>query len=328
MDFDIRCAECAKEFALYELFQSYGVLADDDDNGLICICEGCSYPRLYRALYCPVHVISQTVSSQNRFCRYEHQNLVSQQLQAAGVWKLDQSSNFGLFLNRQRFSNAPRFFALDLEGHLSKKPPVVEQAAAVDIDLIDSKDDQIMFNVNINNPRVVNGEKGSQEAETQDFGLNLLKFGTRDYWQYNKETLSGERADPAQAGAIIKESGITCHDYIIVWHKHYADVSALRHLLSQTGILGILPPDDHVIRLPYLFRHNLDLPKGVTCALEFLFSIFFPTHPLRLSHHDALIDSKKAALMALLAEKLCNGESTAEMMGLGLPRRPKSEEPL
>lgn len=308
MDLDIRCIKCAKEFALNELFRSYGVLADDDDTETICTNQDCSYPRVYRALYCSVHLVSQTLSSHSRVFKPEHQSLVLQRLQGTGVWKLDQSSNFGLFLNRRRLPGAPRFFALDLEGHLSRKPPVVEQAAAVDIDLMHRERNQIMFNVNIDNPPVANDEKHSQEAEAQDFCLNLLKFGTRDYWQYNKETLSGERVDPIRASTIIKESGITSQDYIVVWHKNHADVIALRHLLSQAGVQGVLPPDDHVIRLPYLFRHNLDLPKGVVCALEFLFSIFFPTHPLRFDHHDALIDSRKAALMALFAEKLCNGE--------------------
>ncbi|KAJ4270034.1 hypothetical protein NW762_001707 [Fusarium torreyae] len=218
-------------------------------------------------------------------------------------------------LGRQ-LPNAPRFFALDLEGHLSSKPPVVEQAAAVAVDSMDSEHDQIAFNVNIENARVVEDKKHPSESEAQDFASNLLKFGTRDYWQYNKETLSGERVDPIRAIAIIQESGITCHDYIVVWHKHYADLSALRFLFSQAGVHGVLPPDDQVIRLPYLFRHNLRPPKGVTCALEFLFSIVFPMHPLRFSHHDALIDSKKTALMALFAEKLCNGESTAVIRGI------------
>lgn len=32
MDFDIRCVECAKEYALYELLQSQGILANSDDD--------------------------------------------------------------------------------------------------------------------------------------------------------------------------------------------------------------------------------------------------------------------------------------------------------
>lgn len=179
---------------------------------------------------------------------------------------------------------------------------------------------QITFNVNINKYTAansnehpaVNNEVDFSEGGSQDFGLNLLKFGTRAYWEYNKETLSGERVDLAEAAAIIKDSGITCHDYIVVCPKNYADVLALRYLLLQAGVQGIPPPEDHIIRLLYLFRNNLDLPKGVQCGLEFLFSILFPTHPLRFSHHDALIDSRKLALMTLLAERLCNGDSTAD----------------
>lgn len=135
---------------------------------------------------------------------------------------------------------------------------MVDQSAAVDIDLMHGEGNQIMFNVNIDNPPVVNDEKHSPKADTEDYCLNLLEFGSRDYWQYNKETLSGERVDPILASTIIKESGITCQDYIVVWHKNYADVLALRHLLARAGVQRVLPPDDHIIRLPYLFRHNLD----------------------------------------------------------------------
>lgn len=126
-------------------------------------------------------------------------------------------------------------------------------------------------------------------------------------WEHDQAS-SGERLDPAEAARIIKGSGITCHDYIAVWHKNNADVHSLQHFLSKAAVEGLLPPDDHIIRLPYLFRHNLQLPKGVKCGLELLFAIMFPEHPLCSTHHDALVDSRKLALMVLLAERLCNGE--------------------
>ncbi|EWZ81330.1 hypothetical protein FOWG_14883 [Fusarium oxysporum f. sp. lycopersici MN25] len=318
MDFDIRCIECAKEFALYELFQSYGVLSDDDDTGTICMHENCSHPRLYRVLYCSVHILSHIVSGSTKACKPEHQGFVSQQLQTPGNWKIDKSSNFEPFLNRQKLSAKSGFFALDIEGYISRKPPVVEQAAAVSIDSINGEDGKILFNVNIKGPSVDQGSKQYPTAANQDFATNLLKFVTHDYWQYNKETLSGERVDLMRAVAIIQDSGITCQDYVVVWHKNYADVRALRHLFSRTGIQDILPPDDHVIRLNYLFRHNLNIPKGMMCSLELLFSIVFPLHPLRFTHHDALIDSRKTVLMALFAEKLCKGEYTTTIRGSGL----------
>ncbi|KAI7779528.1 zinc finger protein 76 [Diaporthe eres] len=97
---------------------------------------------------------------------------------------------------------------------------------------------------------------------------------------------------------------------------HYCDASfstaplAVDHLLYYTGPFHVC--DDHIIRLPYLFRHNLQPPKGITCGLEFLFSIIFSEHPLCSTHHDALVDSRKLVLMALLAESLCNGDRTAD----------------
>ncbi len=69
MDFGIQCIECAKEYALYGLFRSYGVLADDNDNTTTCNREGCSFTRLYRACFCLVHVIFPTVAPQVRFFR-------------------------------------------------------------------------------------------------------------------------------------------------------------------------------------------------------------------------------------------------------------------
>lgn len=82
----IQIEQAANKFALYELFRSYGVLADDDDTETICSREDCSYPRLYRSLYCPIDLVSQTVSSQTRVCKAEHQNFVSQQLQVINWW--------------------------------------------------------------------------------------------------------------------------------------------------------------------------------------------------------------------------------------------------
>jgi hypothetical protein len=87
---------------------------------------------MYRAIYCSVHVLSQTVPSGAEY-KEKNGKLVLRQLQANRCWKIDHVSNFERFLNRKRLSNVPRFFALDLEGHLCKKPSLVEQAAAVDI---------------------------------------------------------------------------------------------------------------------------------------------------------------------------------------------------
>lgn len=167
---------------------------------------------------------------------------------------------------------------------------------------------ETLFNMNISNEH----PDPTSRAFSNFYG-NLLEFGKRDYWHYNKADLSGVRVNTAQAAKTIRTSGITPRDYIIVWHKTRADVSALRYLLSQAGCHNVLPPDEHIIRLPYLFRHNLKMPGQVPCALEFLFSAFFAENPLRFTHHDALIDSKKAALMTFLADKLCRGEDTTSL---------------
>ncbi|KAI0424545.1 hypothetical protein F5Y09DRAFT_347607 [Xylaria sp. FL1042] len=190
----------------------------------------------------------------------------------------------------------------------------VKQAAAIQIDLTADSNGQFIFNINLNNESLgINCKEGvlNAGAEAGYFGPILLKYGNHSYWSYNKETLSGDRVNPLQAARIIQNSGITCNDYILVWHKNTADVDGLEHLLSQADFHGVLPPNDHVLRFPYLFRHNLSLPKGVTYKLKNLFKIIFPTHPLRYSHHDALIDSKKTVMMALYAEKLLGSENAA-----------------
>lgn len=268
--FDIRCIECAQEFALYELYKAFGTLADKDDNEAKCSEKGCPHDRMFQALYCPLHVVSYTVGAHPQPWTAENRSLISQQLKADTLWDIDKSSNFSLFLERHKLSNAPRFFAIDLEGYLVSKPPVVEQAAAVGVD----QTLPVIFNINIDNPRHVDGNLGSPDAG--DFNENLLSFGKRDYWHYNKSALSGQSMNPTQAATVIKNSGITENDYLLVWHKTFADASALKHLLSQAGFDGVLPPNSHIIRLPSLFRYNIDLPEGVLCSLEFLFSAFFP----------------------------------------------------
>lgn len=304
--------ECSKEYALFEFFQSYGILADEDDRNTTCVIKHCASARLLQALYCPFHILSHTVSVRPSPRNSEHCGLISQQLQASKAWALDRSSNFQAFLNSHQLPNAPRFFALDLEGYISRNPPVVHQVAAVDITAIDRQTEGTVFNLNLHDAEHFDNE-GTSGAVTGDFCLNLLKFGTRDYWQYKPDTLSGYRVDSTQAARIIKDSGISSQDYILVWHPGYADVDGLRYVLSQAGIYEVLPSNEHVIRLNYLFRHNLDLPKGVTCALEFLFSIIFPTHPLRSRHHDALIDSEKTAIMALWAKDVFLGKDFPEL---------------
>lgn len=308
IDFDIRCIECAKEYELSEFYQSYGILADDEEDKTDCDQVGCCHTRLYRARYCSLHILSHTVGCRPQEYKERDQDVIRRQIAPpqAQKWKMDKSSRFALFLNRRKTDDMARFFVVDVEGQISKKPPIIEQIAAVDIDLIHKGDHQALFNLNINRGGDI--DRTASINDDTDFTRSLLRFRKDYYWNCNKARLSGIHVDAARAASVIKESGITPKDYIIVWHKNTTDVSAIRHLLSQAGFQGILPSDEHVIRLPYLFRHNLDLPKGTQCALEFLFAVFFPSHPLRLTHHDALIDSQKTVLMALMAKKLCNGE--------------------
>lgn len=166
-----------------------------------------------------------------------------------------------------------------------------------------------MFNLTIDNADA--RPKRTNLDENSTFYGILSQFGTQINWDHNKKRFSGKHVSLLDAAYSITQSGVSPTDYIIVWHKNHADISAIRHLLEKAGFDDIMPPEDHIIRLNYLFRHNLHFPRGTFCGLEFLFSIFFPAHPLRYDHHDALIDSKKAAYMTRLAEQLCNKDTKA-----------------
>ncbi|KAI0421761.1 hypothetical protein F5X98DRAFT_327776 [Xylaria grammica] len=76
MDFDIRCIECAKEYMLYEILQSQGILVNSDDEGTICIHDRFSSSRLHCAIICAVHILSHTVNTGPR--RIDHQTFILQ----------------------------------------------------------------------------------------------------------------------------------------------------------------------------------------------------------------------------------------------------------
>jgi hypothetical protein len=94
-------------------------------------------------------------------------------------------------------------------------------------------------------------------------------------------------------------------DILLVRHTGFRDVSNIRESLVKEGFEDVLPPNDNVSRLPYVFRHNL---AGVSVALESLFPLILPQHPLRHFSHDAWYDSMKTIVMANEAERFCRKE--------------------
>lgn len=271
--------------------------------------DGCSEPRFYRAIYCPDNLVTRTTGRHPPSWKREHKLAILAQIGGVETWCIDRHSGFEHFLQREKLPGSPRFFVMDLEGVLSTKPPRMEQAAMVDITSFTGGCPETVFNVNVDN---VNPSPAYQILGT--FRENLLEYGKRDYWHYNKHCLSGVRLTPRLAAEIIKYCGVTPKYFLIVWHRNRLDVSVLRDFLSKAGYYNVLPGKDHIIRLPYLFKHNLDLPDGIPYSLELLFGSFFRENSLRFTHHDALIDSKKAALMTVLAEKLCKGEDTTDFL--------------
>jgi hypothetical protein len=160
---------------------------------------------------------------------------------------------------------------VDLEGLISRNPPIITQACAVDVGAVildsDHTELQALFNVNIDNPEDIEESHG----EISNFHQALLSFGTRIYWSSSQRTLSGQRVSAAQAAEIISTCGITSDDYIFVWHRSGLDVSGLKHFVSQARIPNTLSSDDHIIQLPYIFKHKLSLPSRVQCSLQLLF---------------------------------------------------------
>jgi hypothetical protein len=133
----------------------------------------------------------------------------------------------------------------------------------------------------------------------------LCRLGTR----FDRKDYSGQRVKKIEAAKIIQLLGIKPSDYILLWHRTFQDYSALRHQLISTigeqAVNKFLPPQSHVIRLNYLFKHNLG--KLASISLELLFRWYFPTHPLSSTHHDAEVDTLKLSMMAQLGEDFCRG---------------------
>lgn len=244
IQFDCRCVLYDQNLHMEQQLRALGTLSYEDDDDPSCKISGCSYPRLDRAIYCAIHVLGYTVSGPPPSWKAEHRLSVLTQLRGATKREIEAFSGFRLFLDKEKLLRSTRFVVIDLEGYLSRNPPVLHQVVMVDINLFTAGYLETVLNVNLSNAHSV---PACQTLST--FRENLLEFGKMDYWHYNKECLSGVRVNPLQAAEMVKESGITPQDYIVVWHRTRADDSALRYLLSQAGFCGVLPPDKHIIRL-------------------------------------------------------------------------------
>lgn len=209
-------------------------------------------------------------------------------------WKLDKYSDFGKFLNRTTIKSW--VIAVDVEFDSSRD--VVYQAAAVDADSRET-----LFNLKIS------GATGPYHVGRPiNFSEAALKLFSHRHWTYNFTRLTGDDVKTKHAAAArISQSGIKPTDIILVWQTGYTDARMIRALLVKQGFEDIMPPNHRIIRLNYLFHHNLhELP---TNALEVVYPTILPQHSLRYYSHDALYDSLKTMDMAHEAERFLNSKS-------------------
>jgi hypothetical protein len=107
--FDIHCIKCATEYSLSHTYKAHGILADDTDEEMKCSQSGCASEQMYRAIYCPIHIISLTARI-SLSLTVEKMTTVSRATDQ--TWFLNSCSRFELFLKRKHLSAGPRFFLL------------------------------------------------------------------------------------------------------------------------------------------------------------------------------------------------------------------------
>jgi hypothetical protein len=295
-----RCVECQGELAITQFLQERDLLTPDDNTQTTCKFQHCDRTCLYRSSYCLEHTFS-TAMNTGLGSASSKQSATSRavRMQATRKWGLDKSSKFEAFLERKKRS--ARILALDLEGDLKARE--LRQVAITDADT-----DQVLCNLTIANPDWRSALQKMHKQYKTNYEVFLCRLAIR---LNSKRLYSGQRVKMMEAAKIIESLGIKPTDYILVWHSHFHDYSLLRyHLVSAIGeqaTARFFPPQSHIIRVNYLFRHNLG--SLASLSLERLFRLYFPNHPLVCNHHDAEIDALKLALMARLGEDFCRGNS-------------------
>ena len=120
-----------------------------------CKADGCSFPRLPQAIYCAIYVVLQLLGRNPPSWLGEHRLSVLAQLRETKKWAIEDFSGFQHFLDRSKLPPSTRFVAVDLEGLLSRTPPIVDQATMVDMGSFNKGYFETIFNLNIYNAVLV-----------------------------------------------------------------------------------------------------------------------------------------------------------------------------
>jgi hypothetical protein len=268
--------------------QKRGWTTGDDDPTQQCDYAGCKALRKPFTIYCLLHILYP-----NKIQRYSTKTEEARATQVINKsmnrsWEVDRSSNFEKYLNRK--CTVVRVIAVDVEGRMA-------QGILTQITAIEAESCNNIFNIRISNSD--HHAIWLRIKDYVDFSNKAFKFLSHRPWSYNVENLSGTEMSLHDAMAFVSRT-IQPMDILLVWHTGFRDVSNIRESLVKEGFEDVLPPNDNVSRLPYVFRHNL---TGVSVALESPFPLIFPQHPLRHFSHDAWYDSMKTIVMANEAER-------------------------
>ena len=295
-----RCIDCDGEYRMAQFLKDQGLLLDDNKKLETCKIKGCTRIPMYRSTCCGHHVFESTFDVSQTYTMSEVQAGVNQSSVSGKRWTLDGVSGFGTYLDREDDST----LALDLEGQIAKGN--MKQVAAVRV-----KGRKTIWNLVITDPIKVVHQRAPWKIDRQQAIRSML---TR---KIERKVFMGDEVPRAEMAQIVKNSGIRPTDLIWVWSKTFTDYSCFkRNLVEQLGeeeVNKFLPPKENVIRLHFLFKHNL---PGVYCGLEQLFHAYFPTDQLRLIHHDAEIDDIKLIKMGELAKLMIQGKSTDKLRGV------------
>jgi len=117
------------------------------------------------------------------------------------------------------------------------------------------------------------------------------------------------RMNADQIALKLREAGITQDTVFLVYHQGKTDLSLLKDLLESAGHYDVLPPNRNCVPILQLLRPNLSTAppgyKRFLIALEILFPIMFPRHPLIGLNYRSQEDCLQTRLICMAFDELC-----------------------
>jgi hypothetical protein len=123
-------------------------------------------------------------------------------------------------------------------------------------------------------------------------------------------------ASPSMLAKMIKESGITKHDFIFEWTRREMDLPQLRGMLDTAGYHDLLPPNENCIPMIPEWRNNL--PNCFSLAMDVFFPMAFPQDPLVGHNHRSKPDTQMLLKLVKLFRQLLKPGNERDMTGIHL----------